>query len=137
MLAYFGYPQAREDDAARALRAGLGILEDCANLDRRVQARQRVGLSVRIGVHSGTVVISEVGARSWREERAVGQVPNVAARLQSFAKPDTLVISDATLRLVPGLFVVEDLGTPVLKGVTEPLQAYRVLRAAAAREGGA
>ncbi len=127
LLAYFGYPEAGEDHAERAVRAGLGMLGSFVDVNGSLQARHGVGLSVRVAVHSGPVVIREAHDGRWTMD---GQTVNVAARLQCFAEPDTLVISDATLRLVTGLFVVEDLGTPKLKGVTEPPRAYRVLPAA-------
>jgi len=120
VLAYFGYPAAHEDSAARAVRAGLDILD-------RVQSKNGDLPQVRIGIHSGLVVVGDVGAGSRREQLALGEAPNIAARLQSEALPDSIVISDATNRLVAGQFALEDLGTRTLKGLSRPIEIFRVL----------
>src|SRR5262249_44949075 len=96
LLVYFGYPIAREDDPRRAIRAGLGIIDAMATLNRRLQRESGVTLAVRIGIHTGPVVIGEIGGESRREALALGEPPNVAARLQGLAEPDTIVISAAT-----------------------------------------
>src|SRR5262245_22131914 len=99
LLVYFGYPQAHEDDAQRAVRAGLGIVAALPELNQRVQ--QLIGtqpaspLQVRIGVHAGLVVVGELGGQDYREAMALGETPNLAARLQGMAMPDTVVISAA------------------------------------------
>jgi class 3 adenylate cyclase/predicted ATPase len=127
LLVYFGYPQAHEDDAQRAVRAGLEILDAIAPLKARLAADKGLRLAVRLGIHTGLVVVGAMGARGRREALAVGDTPNITARLQGLAAPDTVVISDATWRLVQGYFACDDLGSQFLKGVETPVQAYRVL----------
>src|SRR5712692_9627362 len=124
LLVYFGYPAAHEDDAQRAVRTGLGILAALQDLNRRIQHP----LQVRIGIHTGLVVVGEIGSSDKREILALGETPNLAARLQGQAEPDTVVISAATYRLVEGLFDCEDRGRPELKGVSTPLTLYRVVK---------
>src|SRR5712692_7202790 len=124
LLVYFGYPLAHEDDAARAARSGLGILEAVPAL----KARLPRPLQVRIGIHTGLVVVGEIGSREKREMLALGETPNIAARLQGLAEPNTVVISAATYRLVEGLFACEERGQPTLKGVATPLTLYRVVK---------
>jgi class 3 adenylate cyclase/tetratricopeptide (TPR) repeat protein len=131
LLAYFGYPRAHEDDAARAVRAGLGIIAGIRTLNDELAGRIRpaVPLRVRIGIHTGLVVIGEMGGGEFRERDAiVGDTPNTADRLQGLAEPDSLVISSATYQLVRGLFDCESLGPHALKGVSTPVRVYRVLR---------
>jgi class 3 adenylate cyclase/predicted ATPase len=123
VLAYFGWPQAHEDDAERAVRAGLQLVETIAGL----QAHADVGLQARIGIATGQAVVGDlVGEGASREEAVVGEMPNLAARLQALAAPSWVVISQATRRLVGGLFEVDDLGPRRLKGFPEPLAAFRV-----------
>jgi class 3 adenylate cyclase/predicted ATPase len=126
LLVYFGYPIAREDDPRRAIRAGLGIIDAMATLNRRLQRESGVTLAVRIGIHTGPVVIGEIGGESRREALALGEPPNVAARLQGLAEPDTIVISAATHRLLPGSIAATDLGMHAVKGLPAPLRVYRV-----------
>jgi class 3 adenylate cyclase len=128
LLVYFGYPQAHEDDAERAVRAGREILRELRTLNARLEAEQGLRLQVRVGIHTGPVVVGEMGSGAKPEMLALGDTLNVAARLEGFAEPDTLVMSDATLRLVAGLFVTEDRGTPALKGISEPVRVYRVIQ---------
>jgi hypothetical protein len=129
---YFGYPMAHEDDAPRAVRAGLGILAELPGLNARLQeiggARRAAALQVRIGIHTGLVVVGEMGGGHKREELALGETPNIAARLQEKALPNSLVISPATQRLIAGLFECQDLGPQLLKGTASPLSVYRVVR---------
>jgi predicted ATPase/class 3 adenylate cyclase len=128
VLVYFGYPHAHEDDAERAVRAGLAIV--------RAVARGTVGgrrLKVRVGIHSGLVVIGEMGIRGYGADLAVGETPNIAARVQAEALPNTVAISQATERLVRGFFATEDLGLRSLKGVTQPLRLFHVLAESGAR----
>jgi class 3 adenylate cyclase len=131
LLVYFGYPQAHEDDAQRAVRDGLGIVEAMgrlnARLHRRIGARPAVPLQVRLGIHTGLVVVGQIGGGGRHEQLALGETPNLAARLQGLADPDTLVISAATHRLVQGLFKYRDLGLHTLKGVSTPVPVYRIL----------
>jgi class 3 adenylate cyclase len=127
LLVYFGYPQAHEDDAQRAVRAGLGMVAAMAALNTHLAQRHRVRIAVRIGIHTGLVVVGEVGGGSRQEQLALGDTPNMAARLQGLAAPDTVVLSAATFRLVQGYFTYQDLGTHTLKGVTAPMHVYRML----------
>ena len=126
LLIYFGWPTAREDDPERAIRAGLAILDAMAPLNANAPRREGTRLAVRIGEHTGAVVIADGGA-------VFGETANVAARVQGAAEPDTVVITAATQRLVAGLFVVEDRGPQVLKGVREPVTLYRVVRPSGVR----
>ena len=129
MLVYFGYPQAHEDDAARAIRAGLEIV---SALDQaRGQFLQPV--HVRIGIHTGLVVVGQMGGGSRHEQLALGETPNIAARVQGKAEPDEVVISAATQRLVAGLFETEDQGRHELKGISTPQPLYRVTAESAAQ----
>ncbi len=140
LLVYFGYPLAHEDDAQRAVRAGLGILTELPQLNDQVEAivgarRRRAPtdptttppLQVRVGIHTGLVVVGEMGGGSKREQLALGETPNIAARLQGLAEPDTVVLSAATQRLVTDLFECQDLGPQTLKGISTPLSVYRVV----------
>ena len=133
LLVYFGYPQAHEDDAHRAVRAGLGILDALVALNARLEPRTGVRLAIRLGIHTGLVVVGEVGGVSRHEQLALGETPNLAARIQGLAAPDTLLISAATYRLVQGYFACQDLGTHTLRGVATPMQVYRVVQASAAQ----
>ncbi|EIG63560.1 AAA family ATPase [Bradyrhizobium sp. WSM1253] len=127
LLVYFGLPRAHEDDAQRAVSAGLDIVEAVVLLNRDLSKKFGIELSVRLAVHTGLVVAGEMGAGGAREEMAiVGETPNVAARLQSLAAPNALVISSSTQRLVAGFFTYEDIGVHQLKGVARPVQAWRV-----------
>jgi class 3 adenylate cyclase len=128
LLIYFGLPRAHEDDAQRAVSAGLGIVDAVGQLNRERLGTIGVELHVRLGVHTGLVVAGEMGAGTTREDMAiVGETPNIAARLQALATPNAVVISASTRRLVGGLFVYEGLGVHQLKGVSRPLQAWRVI----------
>jgi class 3 adenylate cyclase len=127
LLVYFGYPMAHEDDAQRAVRAGLAMLEAMGALAIRLEQQHSVRLAIRIGIHTGPAVVGEVGEGGRREQLALGETPNVAARLESLAAPNTVVISAALHHLVQGYFVCDELGTPALKGVDTPFQVYRVV----------
>ena len=133
LLVYFGYPRAHEDDGQRAVRTGLAILADMAPLSARHEQERGVRLAVRVGIHTGLAVTGEVGGGNWRETLAVGETPNVAARLQGLAEPDTVVISEATCRLVEGYFRCESRGAHTLKGLTKPMEIHRVLGETGAR----
>src|SRR5262245_34273270 len=133
LLVYFGYPQAHEDDAPRAIRAGLGIVTALPELNTRLQQTVAVlresPLQVRIGIHTGLVVVGDMGGGDYRDPMAiVGETPNIAARVQGLAEPNTVVISEATARLVQGLFECHTLGPQALKGVSTPVPVSRVLR---------
>ena len=122
VLIYFGYPQAHEDDAERAVRAGLAVIEGVG----RLPARQH--LSVRLGIATGLAVVGDlIGEGAAQERGVVGETPNLAARLQALAAPNTLIIAEATRRQVGGLFDLEDLGPQALAGFAEPQPAWRVL----------
>jgi class 3 adenylate cyclase/predicted ATPase len=128
LLVYFGYPQAHEDDAERAVRSGLGMVEAMQQLNTRLERERGVHLAVRLGIHTGLVVVGEVGGGPRQEQLALGETPNVAARLQGIASPNTLVISATTYDLIQGYFVCQDHGPQALKGVATPIRVYRVLR---------
>ena len=114
-------------DAQRAVRAGLGIVEALGQLNSRLTQERGVALAVRLGIHTGLVVVGEVGGGPRQEQLALGETPNLAARLQGLAAPNTLVISAATVPLLSGFFACQPLGTPLLKGVAQPLEVYQVL----------
>jgi class 3 adenylate cyclase len=128
LLIYFGYPQAHEDDAQRAVRTGLGMVEAMGALNTHLERQQGIRLAVRVGIHSGLVVVGEMGGGGRQEQLALGETPNVAARLQGLAAPNTVVISEATARLVQGWFTWHALGPQTLQGVVSPLQLYCVLQ---------
>src|SRR5207245_10624279 len=123
----FGDPLAHEDDAQRAVRAGLAMVEAMGALTTRLEQQHGVRLAIRVGMHTGPVVVGEMGAGGRREQLALGETPNVAARLESLAAPNTVVISAALHHLVQGYFIYDDLGAHTLKGVDTPFQVYRVL----------
>ena len=123
VLIYFGYPQAHEDDAERAVRAGLTVIEAVGRLPAREDLR------VRLGISTGLAVVGDlIGEGSAQEQSVVGETPNLAARLQALAEPDTVVIAAGTRRLVGDLFEYRDLGPLEVKGVAGLLQAWQVLR---------
>src|SRR5262249_26346869 len=127
LLVYFGYPRAEEDDAQRGVRAGLDILAAMARRNVGLEAERGVRLAVRIGIHTGPVVVGEMGGGERREQLALGETLNVAARLQGVAAPDSVVISAATHRLVEATFDCTSLGPQALKGLARRIAAYRVL----------
>ena len=133
LLVYFGYPRAHEDDAPRAVRAALGIIEAVGQLNSALSEQYGVSLAVRLGCHTGLVVVGDEVGRTGLDDMVLGDTPNIAARLQGVAKPNTLVIGALTHHLLGGLFVCESLGTPALKGVSTPLEVYRVLYESTAR----
>ena len=126
LLVYFGYPTAHEDDARRAVHTGLGIVQAIATLNTRLAAQYHVHLAVRFGIHTGPVVVGVMGSGGRHEHLALGETPNIAARLQALAPANTVVISAMTARLVQGTFHLEDMGTHALHGVAEPLAVSRV-----------
>ena len=129
LLVYFGYPRAHEDDAQRAVRAGLGMIEAVGQLNTGLSQGRGVQLAMRLGIHTGLVVVGEMGGGGRYEQLALGDTPNLAARLQGLAAPNTLVISAATLPLLGGFFVCQSLGPSLLKGFAQPLEVYQVLYA--------
>jgi class 3 adenylate cyclase/tetratricopeptide (TPR) repeat protein len=133
LLVYFGFPTAHEDDAQRAVRTALGIVDAIKALNADIGSRD-VELAVRIGIATGLVVVGDIGAGERREIAAiVGETPNLAARLQAIAEPNAIVIAATTEHLVEGLFVCDDLGPQTLKGISHPVVVYRVRGASDAR----
>jgi class 3 adenylate cyclase len=126
LLVYFGYPQAHEDDAQRAVRSGLGIIEGIGALNTRLEQSKGIRLAIRLGVHTGLVVVGEMGGEGRQEQLALGETPNIASRIQGIAEPNAVVISEATYRLVQGFFECEALGEQDLRGVSQPIAVYRV-----------
>src|SRR5262249_62314478 len=123
VLIYFGYPEAHEDDAERAVRAGLAVIDAVG----RLAGPER--LNARLGIASGLVVVGDlIGVGAAQERSVVGETPNLAARLQALAQPGTLVIAASTRRQIGALFELEDLGAQPLAGFAEPQRAWRVLR---------
>jgi class 3 adenylate cyclase len=126
LLVYFGYPQAHEDDAQRAVRTGLGMVEALGTLGAQGPQASGEPLAVRVGIHTGLVVVGEMGGGHRQEQLALGDTPNVAARLQSLAAPNRVVISERTRQLVGATFDLEALGPQPLKGVPTPMPIYGV-----------
>jgi class 3 adenylate cyclase/tetratricopeptide (TPR) repeat protein len=121
LMVYFGWPRAHEDDAVRAIRAGLEVAETVSKLTAATP------ISARVGIHTGLVVVGDTGhGDASVPKAAVGETPNIAARLQGLAQPGSVVVSERTRGLAGGLFDYVDLGTPALKGVSERLQLFRV-----------
>jgi len=134
--AYFGYPQAHEDDAERAVRAGLEIVHALGAVGANEVPGSKRTLStlvVRVGIHTGPVVVGELGSEDRADKQPLGPTLNVAARLQSVAPPGSIVVSDATKRLVAGMFLTEDLGPLHLKGIEESVNAWRILESTGVR----
>jgi len=127
LLVYFGYPLAHEDDAQRAVRTGLGILDAMGDLNQHLQREKGIQLGVRVGIHTGLVVIGEMGSAGRLEQLALGETPNIAARIQGLAAPNTIAVSEATYRLIEGYFECETLGEHALRGVSQYFNIYRVL----------
>ncbi|MBV8320028.1 MAG: AAA family ATPase [Hyphomicrobiales bacterium] len=124
VLVYFGYPQAHEDDAERAVRAGMELIAAVTAL------KTRTSLQTRVGIATGLVVVGDlIGSGAAQEQAIVGETPNLAARLQGIAEPDTVVIAEGTRRLLGNLFELDDLGTKELKGISGPIRAWGALRA--------
>jgi class 3 adenylate cyclase len=123
VLVYFGYPQAHEDNAERAVHAGLAVIDAVAALPA-VE-----GLQARVGIATGLVVVGDlIGTGAAQERGVVGETPNLAARLQTMAEPNTLLIGETTRRIVGDLFECRDLGNIELRGIAEPVRAWQVLR---------
>ena len=127
VLIYFGYPQAHEDDAERAVRAGLQLVTAVSDL------KTHAALQTRVGIATGLVVVGDlIGSGASQEQAIVGETPNLSARLQSIAEPNSVVIAESTRRLIGNLFELEDLGAKDLKGIAGPAQAWAALRASSA-----
>jgi class 3 adenylate cyclase len=127
VLVYFGYPQAHEDDAERSVRAGLELIAAVTAL------KSPVPMQTRVGIATGLVVVGDlIGSGEAQERGIVGETPNLAARLQTIAEPNKVVIAEGTRKLIGNLFELEDLGTKDLKGVTGPVRAWAALRVSSA-----
>jgi class 3 adenylate cyclase len=127
VLVYFGYPEAHEHDAERAVRAGLDVVAAVAGLQTRAP------LQTRVGIATGLVVVGDlIGSGQAQERGIVGETPNLAARLQSIAEPNTVVVAEGTRRLIGNLFDLQDLGPQELKGIAGPIHAFAALRASSA-----
>src|SRR5262249_10582284 len=125
VLVYFGYPQAHEDDAERAVRAGLELVAGVSQL------KTHASLQTRVGIATGLVVVGDlIGSGEAQERGIVGETPNLAARLQAIAEPDSVVIAESSQKLVGNLFELEDLGARDLKGIAGPVRAWAALRPA-------
>ena len=127
LLVYFGYPRAHEDDAQRAVHAGLEIIAAIRTLNESLESDKDIRLAVRLGIHTGPVVVGEMGGGGRHEQLALGETPNIAARLEGLAEPGTIVISAVTAQLVHNTFALEEAGTHSLKGVAEAMAVSRVL----------
>jgi class 3 adenylate cyclase len=124
VLVYFGYPQAHEDDAERAVRAGLELIAAVAGLNTRVS------LLTRVGIATGVVVVGDfVDAGGSQERGIIGETPNLAARLQGLAEPNMAVIAESTRKLLGNLFELQDLGAKELKGIAGSVRIWAALRA--------
>jgi len=123
VLVYFGYPQAHEDDAERAARAGLELVTAVSGL------KTRASLQTRVGIATGLVVVGDlIGSGASQEQAVVGETPNLAARLQGIAEPNSVVIAESTRKLVGNLFELEDVGAQNLKGIEGPVRSWATLR---------
>jgi class 3 adenylate cyclase/tetratricopeptide (TPR) repeat protein len=134
VVVYFGYPRSHEDEAQRAVRCGLDILEAMRALPGSGVLTRHGSLDVRVGVHTGRVVVGAVGAGDRTERIALGDAPNVAARIQAQADAGTLTVSEATWRIVEGYFAGQYLGECALKGVSKPMRLWRITGESASRE---
>jgi class 3 adenylate cyclase len=124
VLVYFGYPQAHEHDAERAVWAGLELIQAVGGL------KSSASLQTRIGIATGLVVVGDlIGSGEAQERGIVGETPNLAARLQSIAEPNTVIIAESTRKLLGNLFDLQDIGAQALKGIGGPVRAWSVLRA--------
>jgi len=127
VLVYFGYPQAHEDDAAQAVRAGLELIGAVSSL------KHDAPLQTRVGIATGLVVVGDlIGSGEAQERGIVGETPNLAARVQGLAQPNMVVIADSTRRLLGNLFELQDLGPKELNGITGPVRVFAALRASSA-----
>jgi class 3 adenylate cyclase len=125
VLVYFGYPKAHEDDAERAVRAGLELVAVAGDL------KTHAPLQIRVGIATGLVVVGDlIGSGASQEQAIVGETPNLAARLQGIAEPNSVVVAESTRKLVGNLFELEDLRAQSLKGIEGPVHAWAALRPA-------
>lgn len=135
VMAYFGFPAAHEDDARQATLAGLDIVSTLSELGSRIRGEYGIDLAARVGIHTGLVLLTEMGSSDRPERNAVvGATPNEAARIQSVSPAGAVAISGATHEIVRGYFEVESLGRPPMKGVPADVEVFRVLRATQASD---
>ena len=127
LVVYFGYPVAHENDAERALHAGLDIVQAIAALNPALDASHGVRLALRIGIHAGPVLVAGTIGRDPRDKQLLGHTVNLAARLQAVAEPNSVVTTSDTLRLAREAFVTADLGAYQLKGIAEPVAIHRIV----------
>src|SRR4029434_3993753 len=127
LLVYFGYPQSHEDAVQCAVYHSLGLLDAMQTLNLQLEQDQGIRLAVRVGIHTGVVVVGDIGEGARQEQLALGETPNIAARIQGLAAPNTIAMSEATYRLVQGYFECQDLGAQALRGVAESIHVYHVL----------
>lgn len=133
LLVYFGYPEASEDSARMAVSSGLAIVDAVQKLNAELQWQWDVQLAVRVGIHSGLGVAGEVGAGGRTDQLFFGQTPNIAARTESLAAINTVLLTRATCDLVQGFFELRPLGTEQLKGVDEPIELFQAVRESGVR----
>ena len=128
VLAYFGYPRAHEDDAERAVRAGLAVVDEITSMKTGGGEQSTLELAVRVGIATGSVVVGDlIGEGSAQEKAVVGETPNLAARLQGLAKPNQVIVSSDTQLLVGGSVHFESMGPGALKGFTHPVESWRAV----------
>ncbi|MGH2609901.1 MAG: adenylate/guanylate cyclase domain-containing protein, partial [Tepidiformaceae bacterium] len=128
IMVYFGYPVAHDNDAARSVEAGLALVRSTEALNERLRRESRPGVAVRIGIHTGIAVVTDMGAGDRRElDDVVGETPAIAARLQSLGGPNQIVVSEATRRLTEDRFHMAELGERVLAGIPEPVSVFTVM----------
>ena len=132
VLMMFGYPKAHEDDAHRAVRTGLAVIEGMAALNERLEREMHLELHVRVGVHTGLMIVGDDRAGDW-QKMALGETLNVAARVQAVAQLDTVVVSAVTQNLVEGFFATRSIGMHTLKGVAQPMEVFQVTHESTAR----
>ncbi len=132
LLAYFGYPVAMEDDARGAARAGLEIVQQASLIVLPALRREGIQLQVRVGIHTGRVVVGTVGNEGRHEALALGETPNIAARVQALAQPSTVVVTDTTRQLLGEQFRCAEIGKHELRGFRQPMRLYQVVAAEAA-----
>jgi class 3 adenylate cyclase/predicted ATPase len=133
LLVYFGYPRAHENDAERAVYAGLDILTAMQTLNARLAQDKGFSLDIRVGIHTGLVVVGEVGGNGRQELLALGDTPNIASRIQGLAAPNTVLISVDTHRLVQGYFTYQELNVQTLRGLSQPMSLYQVYQTSEAQ----
>lgn len=125
ILVYFGYPHSHEDEPFRAIKAGLGIVNSVSALNESLALKNGLTIAVRIGIHTGLTVIGDIGTGAKRERLALGETPNIAARIEGLAETNQVAVSDSTYKLAQKYFAFEKMGTFPLKGISQPMPVYR------------